>query len=390
VPHVRLKGLEQFTKRLKDGRHVTYWYAWRGGPRLPGQPGSPEFMAAYNAAVAVRRAPGDETLTGLVARYRASPDWSGLADTTRKHWSRFLDKIAATEGDLDIGDLTFRALDDRRVRAEVLDWRDQWATKTRTADYAMQVLSRVLAFGVERGLLAYNAAAGVRQLYASERADQVWTEGEVARFTVGAGSPEVGFIVRLACLTGLRRTDLARLAWSHVGDAAIIIPTGKSRGRKTAVIPILPATRELLAEIKTQQAARMAELVARARKKGRPEPAQPVTVLANTRAQPWTASGLEHQVVDVKATCRIERHLHDARGTFATRLRRAGLTAPEIADVLGWEEERVERLLTTYVDRDEIVLALAKRIEWNERGSKGRRGPRKYPERSKTDPAGTT
>ena len=224
-------------------------------------------MAAYNAAVAQRRAPEDESLSGLVARYRASPDWASLADTTRKHWARWLDRIASDEGDLDIGGLSFRALDDRRVKAEVLDWRDQWAAKPRTADYAMQVLSRVLAFGVERGLLAYNAAAGVRQLYASERADQVWTEGEIARFTAGAGSPEVGFIVRLACLTGLRRSDLARLGWSHVGDAAIIMPTGKSRGRKTAVIPILPATRQLIAEIRAQQTIRFGELVERARKK---------------------------------------------------------------------------------------------------------------------------
>ena len=92
----------------------------------------------------------------------------------------------------------------------------------------------------------------------------------------------------------------------------------------------------------------------------------------------------------MKAACGIERHLHDARGTFATRLRRAGLTAPEIADVLGWEEERVERLLAAYVDRDEIVLALANRIERNERGSKGGRSSRKSPERSKTDPGAAT
>ena len=57
-----------------------------------------------------------ETLSGLVTHYRASPDWSGLADTTRKHWSRWLDRIAATAGELDIGGLSFRALDDRRVQ----------------------------------------------------------------------------------------------------------------------------------------------------------------------------------------------------------------------------------------------------------------------------------
>lgn len=61
MPRVRLIGLEKATRRLKGGHIVVYWYAWRGGPRLPGQPGSPEFMAAYNAAVADRKTPNTET-----------------------------------------------------------------------------------------------------------------------------------------------------------------------------------------------------------------------------------------------------------------------------------------------------------------------------------------
>jgi hypothetical protein len=43
---VDLKGLAKVTAK---GR--TYWYAWRGGPRLRGEPGSPEFMASYNEAL---------------------------------------------------------------------------------------------------------------------------------------------------------------------------------------------------------------------------------------------------------------------------------------------------------------------------------------------------
>ena len=62
----------------------------------------------------------------------------------------------------------------------------------------------------------------------------------------------------------------------------------------------------------------------------------------------------------------IDKHLHDARGTFGTRLRRAGLTASEIADVLGWDEKRVQHLLATYIDRDAIVMGLAERIRRNE------------------------
>lgn len=372
MPVVRLKGLNSKTKVLADGRRVTYWWAWKGGPRLPGQPGEPEFMAAYAEALAKRREAPKDTLAGLVARYRASPEYQRLADGTKAEWARWLDRICADEGPLDIGGLPLRLLDDRRVRADLLAWRDQWADRPRTADYAMQVLGRVLSWGLGRGLLALNAAAGVEQLYRSERADQIWTPAELAAFQAAAPSAEVGFIIRLACLTGLRRTDLTRLAWAHVGEVAIVMPTGKSRGRKSQVIPLLAETRELLAEIRAQQARRRAELAAAAARKGRPPPPEPLTVLTNTRGRPWTPDGLEHQVVETKAKARppIDKHLHDARGAFGTRLRKAGLSASEIADVLGWEEERVERLLAAYVDRDAIVLELAERIRRKEEGEK--------------------
>jgi hypothetical protein len=53
---VRLKGLNKSVKRLADGRRVTYWYAWRGGPLLRGEPGTPEFVASYNEAIAKKDA----------------------------------------------------------------------------------------------------------------------------------------------------------------------------------------------------------------------------------------------------------------------------------------------------------------------------------------------
>ena len=374
VPYVRLKGLNRNTKKLADGSTVTYWYAWKGGPRLPGKPGSAAFVAAYNAAVADRKTPSTETLRSLASRYKGSPEFLKLSDKTRREWTRWLDRIMDDDptSPLAIGGLTFKALDDRRVKADLLDWRDQWADRPRSADYGIQVLSRLLSWGVGRGLLAINAAAGIEQLYQSDRADQIWTADEVTRFADAAKSPEVGYIVRLACLTGLRREDLAQLCWSHVGDLAIVKPTGKSRGRRTAVVPLLDETQQLLKEIRTQQDRRHAELVASAERKKRPAPPKPLTVLSNTRGKPWSVDGLEHQVIDAKqaATPPIDKHLHDGRGSFATRLRKAGLTAPEIADILAWEEERVERLLATYVDRDSIVRGIAERIRKNERATK--------------------
>lgn len=361
-----IKGLHKTTSRLSDGTVRIYWYAWKGGPRLEGDPGTPTFDASYRQAIRERdrRRHGD-TLAGLVSTYRGSPEFADHAESTRREWSRFLDLIQDKTGELAIGALPVEALSDPRVRQHVLAWRDQWRETPRKADYAMQVLSALLSWAVGRGVIPANILLGHGGLYESNRADLIWSDDEVSRFVTAAPSQEVGYIVRLACLTGLRRADLVRLEWSHVGDIAIVIMPNKSRRRRRAkavTIPLLDETIELLAEIKAQQEARWAGLAQIALRKGRLPPPRAATVLSNTRGRTWSKDGAEHQVVDTKHKAGIDKHLHDCRGSFATRLRLDGATTSEIADILGWEETRVERLLALYVDTDAVVRAFAERI----------------------------
>src|SRR4051812_16218627 len=97
VMRVKLKGI---TKVTAKGR--TYYYAWRGGPRLRGEPGSAEFMASYNEAVESRRTSEPGRFKSLVIAYRASADYKNLAESTRKNWTPWLDRIADYFGDLRI------------------------------------------------------------------------------------------------------------------------------------------------------------------------------------------------------------------------------------------------------------------------------------------------
>jgi hypothetical protein len=49
---LKLKGVNSVTKKLADATPRTYYYAWKGGPRLRGNPGSAEFIASYREATA--------------------------------------------------------------------------------------------------------------------------------------------------------------------------------------------------------------------------------------------------------------------------------------------------------------------------------------------------
>jgi hypothetical protein len=81
---VVLKGIDSAVKRLADGSTRTYYYAWRGGPRLEGAPGTPDFVASYNAAVAGRptRRNG-KTLEGIGDSYLDSQDFATKRDALR-------------------------------------------------------------------------------------------------------------------------------------------------------------------------------------------------------------------------------------------------------------------------------------------------------------------
>jgi hypothetical protein len=80
---VRLKGINSVRKRLADGTTKTFWYAWKGGPPLRGEPGSPEFHASYNKAVATKVVPARGTLFSILQQYQGSEDFHGLRRSVR-------------------------------------------------------------------------------------------------------------------------------------------------------------------------------------------------------------------------------------------------------------------------------------------------------------------
>ena len=78
------RDVKGIAKVIAKGR--VYWYAWRGGPRLRGEPGSADFWASYNAAIADRHIPEPGRFRSLVTLYRASPDYQKLAPATKENW----------------------------------------------------------------------------------------------------------------------------------------------------------------------------------------------------------------------------------------------------------------------------------------------------------------
>jgi hypothetical protein len=171
------------------------------GPRLRGEPGSPEFIASYLEAHEQLRAPDSSRFHSLVVSYRASPNYQKLAQSTRENWAPWLDRIRDYFGELTIGQF------DRpeKIRPVIRRWRNQWADRPRTADFGMQVLSAVLSYAVDPlGKIAGNPCIGIKHLYGGGgRAEIVWTDADMARLKASSSS-DIAHAVDLAAHTGLR------------------------------------------------------------------------------------------------------------------------------------------------------------------------------------------
>jgi hypothetical protein len=103
---IRLKGINSITKRLADGTRRTYWYAWKGGPPLSGEPGSAEFVASYNEAAARKVIPVRGTLFSVLQQFQASDDFTSLADSTRRSYAAMIKRIEQEFGDFPLSGLT--------------------------------------------------------------------------------------------------------------------------------------------------------------------------------------------------------------------------------------------------------------------------------------------
>ena len=333
---VRLKGINRVKKRLADGSQVVYYYAWKGGPRLKGSPGSPEFIDSYNSALENRRVKTDGLLRSVLRKYLASPDFLGLADKTRRDYSRH---IRAIEDEF--GDFPLVALSDDKARGEFLEWRDKIGlTNPRQADYRFSVLARILSWAVHYGHASANPCKNPGRLYRSERVDSVWTPQNEAAFYERA--PEhLHLALMLALWTGQRQGDLLALTWAGYDGRRIRLKQKKTNRR--VVIPVGAPLRRALDTLKSKVSSHSVAL-----------DLSSSTILTTQKGKAWTEDGFRTSWSKACAKAGVaDVTFHDLRGTAVTRLALAGCTSPEIATVTGHSLKDVNTILDAhYLSRD--------------------------------------
>ena len=334
---IDLKGLHWTPARLADGREKIYWYAWRGGPRLKGEPGTPEFIASFNAAAATRVAPPEGRLIALIHAYQKTQDFLRLRERTRSDYVKQIVKIEQR-----FADMPLKALADPRTRGILLDWRDELAIASkRQADYAWVVLSKILSVAKERGRITVNPCERGGRVYHGTRVDLIWSEDDEAAFLKTAGS-HLHLPLVMALWTGQRQGDLLRLPWSAYDGQDIRLKQSKTGERV-----LVPAGAPLKAILDTM-------------------PRRSPIILVNSDGRPWTPDGFRASFFKARDAAGLKGlTFNDLRGTAVTRLALVGCTEAKIASITGHSLSDVKSILDAhYLHRDpELARDAIHRLE---------------------------
>jgi integrase len=346
------KGLHWTIATLADGTKKTYWYAWRGGPRLAGEYGSPEFIASFNAAAATKVAAPEGRLLALLHGFQKSQDFLSLRERTRADYVVQIKKIEQR-----FGDAPLKALSRPQTRGVFLDWRDELALKSRRqADYVWQVFARVLSWAKDRGKITVNPCERGGRVYHGTRVDFVWSVEDEESFLKHAPA-QLHLPLLLALWTGQRQGDLLRLTWSAYDGSVIRLLQSKSERRGARPVRVeIPVGAPL-----------KAALDASARR-------SPI-ILTSKAGRPWTAGGFRASWrIGCDAASIVGLTFNDLRGTAVTRLALVGCSEAQIAAITGHSLRDVRSILDQhYLHRDiELARTAITKLEMGYAGAKSR------------------
>jgi len=292
---------------------LAYCYLRRRGfplVRLPGLPWSPQFMAAYEAALAGPRTaigagrikPG--SVAAVVSAYFDSQQFfASKSAGTKRMRKGILERFRAAYGDRPMALLPpewIEALLDSKPPHAARSW--------------LATLRSLCQFAVKQKWLRANPTANIKLRSVRSDGFHCWTDGEIAQFE--AHHP-IGSKSRLALAlllyTAQRRGDVIKIGRQHIRAGALTVKQEKTG--KPLVIPVHPELRAILDAT----------------------PSEHLTFLVTTTGKPY---GPNHFSESFREWCDVAGlpkrcSAHGLRKAACRRLAEAGASANEIASVSG-------------------------------------------------------
>ena len=331
VTKIKLAHIQAFRAR----GHVYYYFRKPGCPRtrLPGPPGSAEFMEAYQAALTAneppaigrnRNAPG--TIAALIAAYANSARFKHeLAPATRERQWQTLQHFRDEHG-------AKRAANLKREHIVAI-LADKKPYPRRNWLFALRPL---MQFAIEIGMIAANPTDGIKiGIPTKSEGFRAWGEDEIAIFRrhYPIGSlPRLAF--ELLLCTVQRRADVIHMGPQHIRNGLLHV-----RQQKTGATLALPILTELQAALDAT-------------------PSRHLTFLVTAHGEPYTPHNFGNWFRRACAEAGLRGFsAHGLRKAGCRRLAESGCTANEIA---AWSGHRTLSEVARYTRSvDQAAMARA-------------------------------
>ena len=305
---------------------------------LPGLPWSPEFMAAYEAALAAQPPQigsarvKQGTFRALAVSYFSSLGFRSMKPSTQSVYRNAIERLCDDHGDK--GAATMQ-------REHVVKLMAARAEKPEGANLLRKVLRAMMSHAVEIGLRADNPTRDVKAIRVKSDGFHSWTDDEIAQFEkrhpIGT-RPRLAF--GLSLYTGQRRSDVVRMGRQHIDKNGAI----RVRQLKTGAELAIPVHAELDAII--------AET-----------PGDHLTFLTTQFGKPFTAAGFGNWF---REQCNLSGlphcSAHGLRKAAARRLAEAGCTEHEIAAITGHASLREITRYTKAADQVRLAVSAMDKV----------------------------
>ncbi len=333
-----------------DCRGKPRWYLRRPGFKqvpLPGLPWSPDFMAAYETAMAggkiepgkSRIKPG--SVSDLITIYYQTAAFTRLSDATRQTYRGILERFRA-----DYGEHPVARLEDHHITAIL----DKKAATPAAANNLRRMLCAIMKLAKKRKMIAVNPMNEVDPIRYKVKGFKDWSDAEIKQFTdrYALGTRERLALELMLC-AGPRRSDVIRLGPEHVIGARLVY-----RQKKTGAeidIPILP---QLAAAIAAMPSLRKQQLF-----------------LETQFGKAFTETGFYNWFTDKARGAGVPkgRSPHGLRKACCRRLAEAGCSPHEIMSVSGHETLKEVERYTKTANRAQLANSAMATLQTAQKGA---------------------
>lgn len=280
------------------------------------------------------------SFAAVIHAYLASPKFQKLSQATQVSYRRYL-KLAEHPDVLG-------ALPASVIRPSLVQgFLDGLSDRPGSQINARVALKAVEKWAIVRDLLPFPITLGT-EVEKSKGGHKPWSDAQVAAAEYYA-RPEFARVITLAANTGQRGSDLYRMRWSDIEDVDGR-PGINVKQRKTGRQIWIPMTQHLIAAMATWERRPTPLLL---------KPRGGAWNSRNALSTAWSRERDAHPQLSIVCAGMV---LHGLRATACVRLRRAGATPQQIADMVGLSVQMVERYCR-FADQKQSALAAVHHLD---------------------------